>query len=323
MARSLRIEYEGAFYHVTARGNERRKIFFSGKDYAKFKEYIGEARRKFGVILHAYVLMTNHYHLLLETPERNLSRIMHHINGSYTTYTNIKRKRSGHLLQGRYKAIVVEKDSYLLELSRYLHLNPVRAGMVMRPEEYPYSSYRNYLSGQEDDLLNTEAVLGLMSEQPENSRQLYRSFVESAIGADVSSPLKEVYGGMILGRTNFVREMLGQLDPEQLRASDVSRRRALRANLAVEEVLQSLSAYYQIPVEEIIRNKRSEARRLGMYVLKAHTGATNREIGELFGNLSYSAVAKVCKSFEKELSENRMLADRVARFAGKNSTFKG
>ena len=121
MARPVRIEYEGAVYHVTARGNERSKIFFSGKDYAKFKKYLGEAKEKYGFLLNAYVLMTNHYHLIVETPEKNLSRIMHYLNGSYTTYTNIKRKRSGHLFQGRYKTIVVDKEYYLLELSRYLH----------------------------------------------------------------------------------------------------------------------------------------------------------------------------------------------------------
>src|ERR1700687_4751915 len=100
MARPLRIEYEGAVYHVTARGSERGKIFFSKRDFEKFKEYLAEAQEKHGFILHSYVLMTNHYHLIMETPEKNLSRIMHHINSSYTTYTNIKRKRSGHLFQG-------------------------------------------------------------------------------------------------------------------------------------------------------------------------------------------------------------------------------
>jgi len=130
MARALRIQYEGAMYHVTARGNDGRKIFLGKRDYDKFKEYLGEAKEKYRFLLNAYVLMTNHYHLVVETPQKNLSRIMHYLNSSYTTYTNIKRNRSGHLFQGRYKAIVVDKDSYLLELSRYLHLNPVRAKMV-------------------------------------------------------------------------------------------------------------------------------------------------------------------------------------------------
>ena len=140
MARPLRIEYEGALYHVTARGNERGKVFFTKADYRKFREYLREGQTKYGFILHCYVLMTNHYHLLIETPEKNLSRIMHYLNSSYTTYINIKRKRSGHLFQGRYKAILVDRDSYLLELSRYLHLwnpNPGTIASPSVPGEFP------------------------------------------------------------------------------------------------------------------------------------------------------------------------------------------
>lgn len=109
MARQLRIEFEGAFYHVTARGNERKKIFLSKRDYEKFYHYLAEARDKYHFILHAFVIMGTHYHLLIETPEANLSRIMHYINSSYTTYTNVKRKRCGHLFQGRFKSIVVDR----------------------------------------------------------------------------------------------------------------------------------------------------------------------------------------------------------------------
>ena len=150
MSRPLRIEFAGLFYHVTARGNERKKVFVSQRDYARFKEYLAIARERFGCVLHAYVLMGNHYHFLLETTEANLSKVMHYLNGSYTTYFNVKRKRSGHLFQGRYKSIVVDRDSYLLELSRYIHLNPVRAGIKERPEEYPHSSYGCYLARHED-----------------------------------------------------------------------------------------------------------------------------------------------------------------------------
>jgi REP element-mobilizing transposase RayT len=171
MARPIRIEFEGAVYHVTSRGNERRKIFFSRKDYEKFKEYIVEAKEKYRFILHGYVLMTNHYHLLIETPEKNLSKIMHHINSSYTTYTNVKRKRSGHLFQGRFKAIVVDKDSYLLELSRYLHLNPVRAKIAERPEDYPYSSYKTYTLPQGEALVTRTTILEMFTTREAEARK--------------------------------------------------------------------------------------------------------------------------------------------------------
>jgi len=137
MSRPLRIEYPGAFYHVTSRGNERKMVFQSTRDREKYLTYLESAHHRYGAIIHVYCLMGNHYHLLLETPRGNLSKVLHHINGAYTTYFNIKRGRFGHLFQGRFKGILVEKDAYCKELSRYIHLNPVRAGMVKSPSEYP------------------------------------------------------------------------------------------------------------------------------------------------------------------------------------------
>ena len=136
MARPLRIEYEGAFCHLTARGNERREIYFTKTDYGKFKEYLEGAQEKF---------------MIIETPNANIGKVMHYINGSYTNYINRKRNRSGHLFQGRYKAILIDQDSYLLELSRYIHLNPVKANIVEKPENYSYSSYRSYILNKRND----------------------------------------------------------------------------------------------------------------------------------------------------------------------------
>ena len=145
MARPLRIQYPGAFYHVTARGNEKKAIFISNRDRVKFLSYLESAHDRYSAIIHVYCLMSNHYHLLVETPRGNLSQILHHINGAYTTYFNIRRERAGHLFQGRYKSILVEKDAYCIQLSRYIHKNPVRAGLVNMPSEYPWSSYPHYI----------------------------------------------------------------------------------------------------------------------------------------------------------------------------------
>jgi len=133
MGRPLRIEYHDAFYHITARGNDRQNVFRTNKDRERFLEYLESATERYKAVIHAYCLMDNHYHLLLQTPEGNLSQIMHHINGAYTNYYNTKRNRAGHLFQGRYKAILVNIDEYAKELSRYIHLNPVRAGMAEKP----------------------------------------------------------------------------------------------------------------------------------------------------------------------------------------------
>ena len=160
MARSLRIEYSGAFYHVTSRGNERKTIFSDAWDLEKFLSFLESAVERHGALVHAYSLMGNHYHLLLETPNANLSRIMRDINSSYSTYFNVKWKRTGHLFQGRYKAILVESDAYAAELSRYIHLNPVRAKMCEAPEEYPWMSYKFYTEGNEPSWLTTGFILG-------------------------------------------------------------------------------------------------------------------------------------------------------------------
>ncbi len=140
MARPLRLQYPGACYHVTSRGNEKKPIFRNQKDREKFLAYLESAVVRYEAIIHVWCLMGNHYHLFLETPTGNLSQIMRHINGAYTTYFDVKWKRTGHLFQGRYKAILVEADQYATELSRYIHLNPVRAGIVDTPEGYFWSS---------------------------------------------------------------------------------------------------------------------------------------------------------------------------------------
>ena len=180
MARSLRIEYEGAFYHITSRGNERKEIFRAPGDYERFNHYLNEAQDKYNYLLHGYILMTNHYHLIMETNKANLHQIMHYLNGSYTTYFNRMNGRSGHLFQGRYKAIVVDVDNYLLELSRYLHLNPVRAGMVKRPEEYPYSSYTSFIGigKRKEAVVFRDRIWGMISGDGRRATQKYRRFVE-------------------------------------------------------------------------------------------------------------------------------------------------
>jgi REP element-mobilizing transposase RayT len=177
MARSLRIEYPGAFYHVTSRGNERKAVFKSLRDREKFLTYLESATERYGAVIHVYCLMDTHYHLFIETPSVKLSKIMQHINGAYTTYFNRKRGRSGHLFQGRYKAILVEADEYAMELSRYVHLNPVRAGIVKTPEAYKWSSFRYYISnGKAPRWLKRDFILSYFDGKPTSAMKKYRDF---------------------------------------------------------------------------------------------------------------------------------------------------
>ena len=323
MARPLRIEYEGAFYHVTSRGNERRKIYFSKSDYQKFKEYVAEAMEKYNCLIHSYVFMSNHYHLLLETRRANLSKVMHYINGSYTTYTNIERKRSGHLFQGRYKGIVIERDQYLLELSRYIHLNPVRAGIVESPEEYTYSSYRSYITREKDKMINRELLLGMLSGSKGDVRKRYRTYVERGIGEKLENPLKKVYGGMILGRGSFIKETLRRIKEEDWRRDEVSHRRAFNATWKIEDILGMVSKELKVKRSELTKSKTGENKKLAIYLLKRHTGATNRQIGEIFGGISYSAITKVYQRFSMQVVEDRELGKRVSKIEKKMSHVKG
>jgi len=323
MARPLRIEYEGAIYHVTARGNERAKVFFSKKDYEKFKEYIAAASLKFGLILHAYVLMTNHYHLIVETPEKNLSKIMHFVNGSYTTYLNIKRKRTGHLFQGRYKAILVDKDSYLLELSRYLHLNPVRANMSRKPEEYLHSSYRSYVSGSPESIVSPDTILGMSSAKRIEAARRYRNFVESAMGEELVNPLQKVYGGVILGSKQFILDALERVRFDRVKSSEVSHRKAMRSALGAEEIISACCEHFGVTREEITQNRRSESRKACVYLIKRYTCAPNQEIGQLFGSLTYSAVAKIAATVSKRLESDKYLREQIKGLEAEYSFFKG
>ncbi len=318
MARPLRLEYEGAFYHVTSRGNERGKIFFSAADYQKFLDYLSEAKKKYLVIIHGYVLMSNHYHLLIETPEANLNKVMHYLNGAYTSYINIKKRRSGHLFQGRYKAIVVDKDSYLGELSRYIHLNPVRAKIVKMPEEYDYSSYRAYISNKGSDLVTTELVLSMAG-----GVRRYRTFVEAWVDRELESPTAKIYGGLIMGKPQFIREALRKLKEGYEGKAEISHRRTLRTADSADDIIALVARSCQMTDNDIRQGWQPEAKKIAIYLLKKYTGLTNGEIGKQFGGLSYSAVAKAFIRLQEEMTRNRKLRTMIERIEKHMSNVKG
>jgi len=210
MARPLRIEYPGALYHVTSRGNAKAKLFLDDHDYRTFLDVVGFVVRRFNWLCHAYCLLSNHYHMLIETPEGNLSRGMRQLNGIYTQKFNWKRCRSGHLLQGRYKAILVDKDEYLLELSRYLMLNPVRAGIAEFPWEYAWSSYRATLGKEKaPDFLTTDWLLARFGNKnkQDKARRRFADFVRAGMNSEASA-WSDLKGQIYLGDTSFVENSL-------------------------------------------------------------------------------------------------------------------
>jgi len=229
VARPLRLEFAGALYHVTARGNDRRSIFLDegGEDRGAFLDVLGATCERFNWLCHAYCLMTNHYHLLVETPDANLSRGMRQLNGVFTQYINRTRGRVGHLFQGRFKAILVEREGYLLELARYVVLNPVRAGMVAAPGEWIWSSYGATVGeAPRPRFLETDWVLRAFAEERAAAVAGYRRFVAEGIGA--AGPWGALKGQIYLGSEQFVERMQGLIDPKRaLREIPKRQRRGL------------------------------------------------------------------------------------------------
>lgn len=214
MARPLRIEFPGALYHVTSRGNERKDIFFGDEDRLVFLETLGGVTERFNWLCHAYCLMTNHYHLLVETLDGNLSKGMRQLNGVYTQYVNRTHRRVGHLFQGRFKGILVQKEAYLLELARYIVLNPVRAGLVRRARDWRWSSYRAS-TGQvpAPRCLNTDWLLSAFGSDRRTALSGYKRFVTQ--GMDTDTPWRHLRNQVFLGSEAFVGKMQKRIRPEQ------------------------------------------------------------------------------------------------------------
>ena len=305
MARALRITYPGAYYHVTSRGNEQKAVFRSRKDREKFLDYLASATQRYGAVIHVYCLMTNHYHLLLETPEGNLPQIMRHINGAYTTYFNVKHQRAGHLFQGRYKAILVEADAYAVELSRYIHLNPVRAGMVENPEEHSWSSYRGYIGqSKAAEWLKTDVILGYFGQKEAAVGTKYRTFVEELIGQPYNSPLQQAIGLAILGTAGFVEmvreQHLGKREPQR----EVPALRQLTSRPSLDKILTVVNA--------VLGSNIKLARQAGMYLCHQYSGEKLRKIGHLFG-VGPSAISEAGRLFPTRMEKDEELAERVEK----------
>jgi REP element-mobilizing transposase RayT len=211
MTRPLRIEFPGALYHLTARGNAQQSIFRDDRDRHSFLQILGKTLSDCKGLCHAYCLMSNHYHLLMETPDANLSRIMKQINGIYTQRFNRRHQRVGHVFQGRFKSIIVDKDAYLLELCRYIVLNPVRAGMVDDPGRYRWSSFKATAGMiKPPDFLSTDWTLSQFAKSRPKAQTHYRRFVRA--GKKEASPWKELKGQCLLGGKELIEKLSPYLE---------------------------------------------------------------------------------------------------------------
>jgi len=285
MSRPLRIEFPGALYHVTSRGDRKEDIYEDDLDRIRFLETLGDVANTYNWACYAYCLMGNHYHLLIETPDGNLSKGMRQLNGVYTQASNRRHQRVGHLFQGRYKAILVEADSYLLELTRYVVLNPVRAGFVALPEDWPWSSYLAMFGrSRAPEWLITDRLLAQFSSDRQEAELRCGQFIAEGIGG--TSIWQQLKHQIYLGDDKFVAQMMAkeencskiigvpQIQKRQpapslanLASQFTSRSDAIEAAYATGEYsYQQIGAFYGLhftSVAKIVRKARSARKTWG------------------------------------------------------------
>lgn len=296
MARPLRLEHPGALWHVTSRGNERRAIFRDDLDRSCFLAILADAVDLFGWRLHAYVLMGNHYHLLLETPEPNLSRGMHRVNAIYSQAFNRRHDRAGHLLQGRFKAILVEKERHLLELVRYVVLNPVRAGLVASAGDWSWSNYRATAGLQRPpEWLDTEWTTAQFGSGT-GARRAYQEFVAAGV-AGLAQPWKSIAGQLFLGGEDFRRRML-ELVKTSAVSTEVPREQRLPSRPALEDVVRASARVLGVDALEIRRPKRTPFRLAVAYIARHDTLATLSDLGALL-RVSASSAYEITASAKR------------------------
>ena len=327
MSRYLRVEYPGAIYHVTMRmlGNWKTgqdRLFEDDADRERLLERLADRVERYRIGLFLFCLMSNHVHLVLETPEGNLGRFMQSLATAYTVYFNLRHRRHGHLLDGRYKAKLVEGDEYLLGLSRYVHLNPVRvSGIEKKPIEeqreylraYRWSTYQSYIGIRKAyDFVEYGPMLAEVGGKGQEQRKGYREYVETGLGEE-DQEIKAALGASACGIggesfLTWVSEVYGKMVEKKKRPEDISLRRVIEGQKP-EEILKIVGSIIGVAVEEFKKRQRdARARALASYYLTCYAGLTQRAVAEYLNVGTGSAVGKQMKQLVNERGEDRKLA---------------
>ena len=323
MARPLRIQFENAYYHVMCRGNAGQQIFSNDQDRSSFLRLLQRSSDMYQVPVLAYVLMQNHFHLLVTTPLANLQEFMRHFNISYTSYYNRTYHRAGHLYQGRYRSSLIDADSYLFEVSRYVHLNPVRiAEMADRPvgekrarlRAYQWSSYPGYISSRKRLPFISYEIMAQFGGDAREASASYARFVERGLSRDLDNPLDKGIGHGIVGDEPFITHLrdtaVGGKDTRELPAAKAMRR------VPVERILEVVCRLVGVDREELFRRRaRTAGRGLLIEALSRYGGLNQREIGVLLG-MDYSSVSVSRKRFQELLEKDASLQVRTDAIRG-------
>ena len=322
MSRPLRIQYPYAYYHVTCRGNEGSEIFRGVEDRKEFLELLARSIELFEVQLLAYALMPNHFHFLVCTPKGNLSSFMRHFNISYTGYFNRKYKRSGHLYQGRYKAFLIDADNYLLEVSRYIHLNPLKIKSKIPPAKRwqdllinDSTSLPGYIDLQRrKPMIHYATVLDYFGDDSRKRSKDYKTFVAEGIDKDMPSPLEKGKGTGIIGEKDFIEQFSqsygrGNQDKKSYREQPALRK--LDKIATPDEIIDRYSQLTKLSRNELTtKGKQSTERIMLMELLYRLCNITQPEIGKLLGDIDYSAVSQARKRFYLKMQNDHETAER-------------
>jgi len=291
MSRPLRLEFSGALYHVTARGNAQADIFLDDEDRERFLLLLKDEVIQQGWLCYAWCLMDNHYHFLVETPEANLSRGMQRLNGRYTQSFNRSHKRVGHIFQGRYKAILVEKESHLLELCRYIVLNPVRAGMVDDVSQWQWSSYHDMLERQASSWLAIEHVLSLFSAHRDEAIERYQQFVDE--GAD-KRPWDQLRGQIYLGGDTFLERLKSRISEKQM-DTDIPLTQQHPERPDFHDVLGHVAEVYGVNADDVLdRRHHREAYQIHVFLLRRACNMSLKEVAAI-ARISPGRVSQIQK----------------------------
>jgi REP-associated tyrosine transposase len=302
MARRPRVHLPGLLYHVIVRGNHRRKTFLDDRDYRVYLERLAHYRKRFGVRIYAYCLMPNHVHLLAEVSGEPLSKLMQGLQQSYTQHFNRRHRKAGHLFQGRYHAIVCDKDEYLLSLVRYIHLNPVRAKLVGRPERFPYSSHREYCHAEGAKIVDPALVLKLLG-----GAKRYQRFVMDGIGEGHKEEYYEVEDQRFLGPDGFREKVV-----EEGEASPTPRRKPLADSAA--RVAQKLSFDPKLLKGADRSWKVSRGRAIAAYILIRRLGYRLSDVSAALGR-DAATVSSLVSRLANRMSADARLSREVERLA--------
>jgi REP element-mobilizing transposase RayT len=311
MARPLRIEFPDAWYHVMNRGAGYRSIFNEDPHRSMFLELLGELDRMFRVETHAYCLMDNHYHLLVHTPEGNLQRAMRHLNGVYTQRYNRLQKTDGALFRGRYQAILIEPDAYLLNVSRYIHLNPVVAGLAERASDYPWSSYNAYAGhAAAPEWLHSRFILAMIGQS--RRRQRYRSFVEAGMDEETANFFGTSKRNPILGSDAFRERLVSNLEDNP----EIPEMRRAVAIPTLSQIVTTVAERFSVSEETITRGargrgKKNPGRTVAIYISRKIAGYSPNEIATHFGMTHYASASGIVSRCKRAIEIDKNVATAI------------